>query len=79
MLCGMFTALRPGGRLAIIDAAGEGDDRASLMHGHEMSERLVREDAARNGFRFRSRERGFDRPESSRTHWFFLLFEKPAS
>ena len=80
MLRAIHTALKPGGRLAIIDAPGKDvASRSKHQSDHTISERLVLEDAARNSFRFRSRERGFDPPplDSSRGPWFFLIFEKP--
>jgi predicted methyltransferase len=78
MLRAIHISLRPGGRLGIIDAAGnEKDSRRELMRRHEMSETLVREDAERNGFAFASREQGFKRPERNRENWFFLIFMKP--
>ncbi len=77
MLRAVYAALKAGGRLAIIDAIGDdAASRARLQDEHESSEKMVREDAARAGFRFRSKEAGFERPESSRRHWFFLIFEK---
>jgi predicted methyltransferase len=80
MLKGILGALKPGGRLGIIDAAGdERRTRAEHQSKHTITEKLVKDDAARNGFRFRSRERGFARPESSRRDYFFLIFERPAS
>jgi|ERR1700693_1269354 len=80
MLKGILRALKPGGRLGIIDAAGdERRTRAEHQSKHTITEKLVLEDAARNGFRFRSRERGFTRPEgSSRNNFFFLIFERPS-
>lgn len=80
ILRGIFAALKPGGRLAVIDAPGKnGDSRAEHQRVHTISESLVREDAERNGFRFLSKQPGFDRPDSDRGPWFFLLFEKPAN
>lgn len=77
MLRAIHAALKPGGRLAIIDAPGDSrDPRKNGYNDHTIAPKLVREDAERNGFRFRSEERGFDRPESSRRHWFFYIFEK---
>lgn len=79
MLRSLHAALKPGGRLAIIDAPGDSShSRADHQREHTIAEQLVRDDAARNGFQFRSKERDFDRPNSERNHWFFLVFEKPA-
>jgi predicted methyltransferase len=77
MLQEIFVALRRGGRLGIIDAAGrDGDSRAALMRAHTMSESLVREDAEKSGFTFARKEPGFERADSSRRNWFFLVFFK---
>ncbi len=79
MLGGIFRALKPGGRLAIIDGAGEEhEDRNTLLRRHRISRKLVREDAERNGFRFREERPGFDRPGRNARYFFFLIFEKPA-
>lgn len=70
-------ALKPGGRLAIIDAiADDNASRNAQTGAHTISESHVRKEAESNGFHFRSKERGFERPESSRRNWFFLVFEK---
>jgi ubiquinone/menaquinone biosynthesis C-methylase UbiE len=79
MLQGIFRALRPGGLLAIIDApAKPGDRRESYYDRHRIPEKLVREDTARNGFRFLRQLPTFTPPDSDRTY-FFLIFEKPPS
>ena len=79
MLQGIFRALKPGGLLAIIDApAKAGDRRESYYDRHRIPEKLVREDAARNGLRFQRQLPTFTPPDSDRTY-FFLIFEKPAS
>ena len=76
MLKGMARALKAGGRLGIIDAAGdETRTRAEHQNKHTITEKLVMEDAARNGFKLRSRERGFTRPDGDRHEYFFLIFE----
>lgn len=78
MLRSIYAALRAGGLLAVIDATGDsGASRSRLQDDHTITEALVREDAARIGFRFRSKERGFRNPQRRRD-WFFLIFEKPA-
>ncbi|HLY61805.1 MAG TPA: methyltransferase domain-containing protein [Terriglobia bacterium] len=79
MLRGMFKALKPGGVLAIIDHEAEpGQPRSEYQQGHRIPAELVREDLARNGFRFLRSEPGF---LSTDTHknFFFLIFRKPES
>lgn len=77
MLGGMFKALKPGGLLAIIDHEAEpGKPRSEYQEAHRIPAELVREDLARNGFRFVRSEPGF---LSADTHknFFFLIFQKP--
>ncbi len=76
MLSAMFRALKPGGRLAILDQrADPGESRERYQDRHRISEELVKEDALRNGLRFSSREPGFK--DADGDTWFFLLFDKP--
>lgn len=77
MLQGMWRALKPGGRLAIIDEESEpGLPRSTYHSRHAIPASLVREDAERNGFRLLRRPRGFHRDRGD--DWYFLLFERPA-
>jgi len=79
MLAALFRALKPGGRLAIIDATIEpGDDHDSYFRRHRIPEEVVREDAARAGFRFLGRRPGFTRSRDDRL-FYFLVFERPVS
>ena len=77
MLAGMYRALRPGGRLGIIEAEDEpGKPRADYYSRHRMPEEIVREDAERAGFVFSREAPGFTRP-GQRKEFYFLIFEKP--
>jgi len=77
MLQGIYKALKPGALLAIIDhEAVPGQPRSEYRERHRIPEGLVREDLARNGFRFLRNEPGF---LSADTHknFYFLIFQKP--
>lgn len=77
MLTALFRALKPGGRLGIIDGAIEpGRDREAYLRRHRVPEEVVRSDAERAGFRFLARQPGFTRPRDGR-EFYFLLFTKP--
>ena len=72
MLRAMHRALKPGGRLGIIDAnAAPGLQRSQYQKDHHIPESLIREDALRNGFTFRNKG------EELRNHdWHFTVFTK---
>ena len=77
MLEHLSAALKPGGLLAIIDGVAEsGKPRAEYYSRHRMPEEIVREDAAREGFRFVRKEPGFLRPDQTKD-FSFLIFERP--
>jgi predicted methyltransferase len=77
MLQHLSAALKPGGLLAIIDGVAEpGKPRAEYYSRHRMPEETVREDAAREGFRFVRKEPGFLRPDQKKD-FYFLIFERP--
>jgi len=76
MLQGMFRALKPGGKLVIIDQpAPTGKTREEYFRNHKLPEEIVRQDSSRNGFRFL--EKKADIGNESREKWYFLVFEKP--
>ncbi len=78
MLQGMYRALKPGGRLGVIDHEdATGKPRKTYQERHTIPEELVREDALRNGFHFLRKAPGFINADGA--HWFFLIFEKPES
>lgn len=77
MLAGMYRALKPGGRLGLIEAEDEpGQSRETYYGRHRMPAGLVQEDAARAGLRFVEERPGFLRPRREKK-FYFLIFEKP--
>ncbi len=77
MLRGILNALRPGGRLAIIDKEAEpGQGRSHYYSAHRIPKQLVRTEAESAGFRYVEECPGFTRPDDQ-SRWYFLLFEKP--
>jgi ubiquinone/menaquinone biosynthesis C-methylase UbiE len=80
MLLGMVRALKPGGRLGIIDKRDEpGESRATYRGRHSLPAAVVLEDAARSGLLFRGEEPGFRRPRRGGEDWYFLVFVKPGA
>jgi len=80
MLQGMVRALKPGGRLGIIDMKdAPGEPRAAYRGRHRLPAEVVLEDADRNGLVFRGEERGFRRPRRGGEDWYFLVFVKPGA
>ncbi len=77
MLRGILKALRPGGKLAIIDKEAEpGQGRSHYYSAHRIPKQLVRTEAESAGFRYMEECPGFTRPDDQ-SRWYFLLFEKP--
>ncbi len=77
MLEKIYAALKPGGRLGIIDRDVEaGDSRASYLGRHRIPRELVLEDAARHGFGFVREAPGFIRPRGNLA-MYFLILQKP--
>ena len=80
MMAGFYRALKPGGRMGIIEPeALKGEPPGSAFRHHRISSDAVREDAARAGFRFARTEIGFVDPDAGidSAYWFFLIFERP--
>jgi predicted methyltransferase len=76
MLRSFYKALRPGGRLVIIEPeAKPGRPRAEYQKEHVIPAQLVKDDAARNGFRLVAQHEDVVTPDQH--HWPFLIFEKP--
>jgi len=75
----VFRALKPGGRLAIIDGEGPaGRPRTEYHRLHTIPADLVREEIVRHGFVFKEDRPGFYDEEYGKK-FYFLIFEKPAA
>jgi ubiquinone/menaquinone biosynthesis C-methylase UbiE len=78
MMSAFFRALKPGAVLAILDARdAPGKARETYQNRHTLPQELVREDAARAGFRFLRELPGYRNPGRD-NDFYVLLFEKPA-
>jgi predicted methyltransferase len=77
MLQAVFRALKPGGRLVIIDGEGpSGRVRTEYHRLHVIPDDLVQKEVVRNGFSFKEKRPGFDDAEYGKK-MYFLVFEKP--
>lgn len=77
MMQAVFRALKPGGRLVIIDGEGpSGRPRTEYHRLHTIPDALVREEIVRNGFVFKDSRPGFYDAEYGKK-MYFLVFEKP--
>jgi len=77
MMQAVFRALKPGGRLVIIDGEGpSGRPRTEYHRLHTIPAELVREEITRNGFVFKESRPGFYDAEYGKK-MYFLIFERP--
>ena len=77
MMQAVLHALKPGGRLVIIDGEGpSGRPRFEYHRLHTIPADLVREELVRNGFVFKESRPGFYDAEYGKK-MYFLVFEKP--
>jgi len=74
----VFRALKPGGRLVIIDGEGpSGRLRTEYHRLHVIPAELVREEITNHGFVFKDSRPGFFDPDYGKK-MYFLIFEKPS-
>ena len=79
MMQAVFNALKPGGRLVIIDGEGpSGKPRKEYHRLHVIPAEIVRVEVARSGFVFKENREGFYDAEYGK-RMYFLIFEKPDS
>jgi predicted methyltransferase len=77
MMQAVFRALKPGGRLVIIDGEGPaGKPRTEYHRLHTIPSELVREEVGGNGFVFKESRPGFYDEEYGKK-FYFLIFERP--
>jgi predicted methyltransferase len=77
MMQAVFRALKPGGRLVIIDGEGPtGKPRTEYHRLHTIPAELLREEVGRNGFVFKESRPGFYDEEYGKK-FYFLIFERP--
>jgi len=77
MMEAVFHALKPGGRLAIIDGeAPSGRPRTEYHRLHSIPPELVREEVARHGFVSKESRPGFYDAEYGKK-MYFLIFDRP--
>src|SRR5262245_17487209 len=77
MMQAVFRALKPGGRLVIIDGEGPtGRPRTEYHRLHTIPAELVREEITRDGFVFKESRPGFYDAEYGKK-MYFLIFERP--
>jgi predicted methyltransferase len=77
MMQAVFRALKPGGRLAVIDGEGpSGRPRTEYHRLHVIPAELVRAEVARHGFVFKESRPGFYDPDYGKK-MYFLIFETP--
>jgi len=73
----VFRALKPGGRLGLIDGEGPSDKPRTEYHRlHVIPAELAREEITRHGFVFKESRPGFYDQEYGKK-MYFLIFEKP--
>lgn len=79
MMQAVFRALKPGGRLVIIDGEGPaGRPRAEYHRLHVIPPEIVRREIAGQGFIFKESRPGFYDAEYGK-QMYFLIFERPVS